>query len=151
MTLHWQIVVASADMEDRRALTNILAEQGIEPIITPTVRGCMEILSKENVQMVFCDRTLADGTYRDLLNAVRAQALRTKVVVTSRVADWDEFLEATRLGAFDVITSPCRPTDVDWMIIQAQRDQTILAEKNRSPAAHGSQINFRHASAGKSA
>jgi DNA-binding NtrC family response regulator len=39
----------------------------------------------------------------------------------SSTADWDEFLEAMRLGAFDVIASPCRATDVEWMIIQALR------------------------------
>jgi FixJ family two-component response regulator len=42
-------------------------------------------------------------------------------VVTSSTADWDEFLEAMRLGAPDVIARPCRATDVEWMVIQALR------------------------------
>ena len=46
-------------------------------------------------------------------------------MVTSRESDWDEYLEAIRLGAFDVIASPCRPTDVEWMVIQARRDERV--------------------------
>jgi DNA-binding NtrC family response regulator len=135
MNLRSDIVIASADVESRRALTNILAELEIEPITTPTVRECLEILASENVQLVFCDSILTDGTYRDLLNALRTAHLRAKIVVTSHCADWDEFLEATHLGAFDVIASPCRPTDVDWMIIQAQRDETLLADRNGKTCA----------------
>jgi DNA-binding NtrC family response regulator len=135
MTLRSQVVIASSDVEGRRALMNMLAEQGIEPIITPTVRESVELLAAENVLLVFCDDTLADGTYRDLLNASREAHLRTKIVVTSRSADWGEFLEATHLGAFDVIASPCRPTDVDWMIIQAQRDEALLVDRNEKPSA----------------
>jgi DNA-binding NtrC family response regulator len=37
--------------------------------------------------------------------------------------DWDEYLEAMRLGAFDVISAPCRPTDVEWVILQALRNE----------------------------
>jgi DNA-binding NtrC family response regulator len=150
MILHPQIVIASADVEGRRALMNILVEQGLEPIVTPTVRGCLEVLAKENVRLVFCDNALADGTFRELLDACRTERLRTRIVVTSRSADWDEFLEATHLGAFGVITSPCRPTDGDWMIIQAQRDEAIFADRNSTAAARGRTIAFRHASAGKS-
>jgi DNA-binding NtrC family response regulator len=150
MIPHPQIVIASADVEGRRTLLNILAEQGLEPIVTPTVRGCLEILAKENVRLVFCDSTLGDGTFRELLNASRTEHIRTGIVVTSRSADWDEFLEATHLGAFDVITSPCRPPDVDWMIIQVQRDEAFFADRNAITAGRAGTIAFRHASAGKS-
>lgn len=44
------------------------------------------------------------------------------MVITSLHADWDEYLEAIRVGAFDVIAAPCRSTDVEWMVIQAKRD-----------------------------
>jgi DNA-binding NtrC family response regulator len=150
MFLHPQIVIASADVEGRRALTNILVEERIEPIITPTVRGCIEILAKENVQLIFCDSNLADGTFRDLLEAARTEHLRTRIVVTSRSANWDEFLEAARLGAFDVITSPCRSTDVDWMIIQAQRDEVFGPDGGRKFTARGV-IGFRQANTGRTA
>lgn len=122
MMIPWQVLVASNDLEGRRVLSGILREQGIDPICTSSVHECEEIAASENVGLIFCDRNLSDGDYRDVLAAHRSGRGKARVVITSRHADWDEYLEAIRLGAFDVIAAPCRPTDVEWMVIQAKRD-----------------------------
>lgn len=122
MTCPWPILVASADLESRRTLTAALKRDGLDPICTSTVRECREIITRENVALVFCDVHLADGDYRDVLSVSRSLKSTAHVVVTSREFDWDGYLEAMRLGAFDVIASPCRPTDVEWMVSQARRD-----------------------------
>lgn len=123
MTNPWPIVVASADLEGRRMLTSVLHQDGLDPICTSTVRECRELITKENVALVFCDKHLADGDYRDVLSATRSLKSAARVVVTFPESDWDGYLEAMRLGAFDVIASPCRPTDVEWMVSQARRDE----------------------------
>lgn len=149
MNIPWQILVASSDLESRRGLASILTRQGLDPISISSLAECREIIEKENVGLVFCDRHLADGNYRDLLNASRSAKGKVRVVVTSKHADWDEYLEAMRLGAFDVISSPCRPTDVEWMVIQAKRD-----ERNRSReslAAEHKDLAARHAAVGRTA
>ena len=121
MNIPWDILVASSDLEGRRALSNILGNLGVDPLTSSTVRECKELMASERVGLIFCDRLLADGNCYDLLNASRIGRTKARVVVMSPTADWDEFLEAMRLGAFDVIASPCRATDVEWMIIQALR------------------------------
>ena len=121
MNIPWDILVASSDLEGRRALSNILGKLGVDPLTSSTVRECTELIASERVGLIFCDRLLADGNCYDLLTASRSGRTKARVVVTSSTADWDEFLEAMRLGAFDVIASPCRATDVEWMIIQALR------------------------------
>jgi DNA-binding NtrC family response regulator len=123
MNIPWQIVIASADLEDRRAMVNILAKQGLDPIVAASVAACQQSVAQENVGLIFCARSLADGDYRDLLLAARAGKRRTRIVLTARITDWDEYLEAMRLGAFDVISAPCRPTDMEWMLLQALRDE----------------------------
>jgi DNA-binding NtrC family response regulator len=123
MYVPWQVVIASADVEERRAMCNILAKQGLDPIVASTVRECKQIMAQESVGLLFCARSLADGDYRDLLVAARAARRRIRIVLATRLTDWDEYLEAIRLGAFDVISAPSRPTDVEWMIIQALRDE----------------------------
>jgi DNA-binding NtrC family response regulator len=72
--------------------------------------------------LIFCDRRLSDGTYRDVIAATYAASLPARVIVTSRLADWDEYLDALHHGAFDLIASPCQPTDVLWAIVQARRE-----------------------------
>jgi DNA-binding NtrC family response regulator len=123
MIVPWQIVVASADVDERRAMCNILPKQGLEPIAVSSARECGEILVQEDVGLIFCARSLADGDYRGLLLAPRHEGRKTRIVVVNRLTDSDEYLEAIRLGAFDVISAPCRPTDVEWMIIQALREE----------------------------
>jgi two-component system, NtrC family, response regulator PilR len=138
MNLPWDILIASADLEGRRALSNILAKLGVDPLTTSTIRECKQIIATERVGLIFCDRLLADGNCCDLLDASRAKRAKTRIVVTSSTADWDEFLEAMRLGAFDVIASPCRATDVEWMIIQAlrhERTESRLALKTQVATA----------------
>lgn len=119
----FEIVVVSSDLETRRQLSHILEEQGNDPICTSSLRECHEAIAGRNVGLVFCDPHVADGNYRELLAAYRLKDWKPRVVVTSRSADWEEFKEAMRLGAFDVISAPCRPTDVEWMVIQARREE----------------------------
>ncbi len=129
MYVPWKVVIASCDVEERRALCNILAKQGLDPITAPTVRECEEIVVQENAGLIFCSRWLADGDYRDLLVAARRWSRKIRIVLAARVTDWDEYLEAMRLGAFDVISAPCRPTDVEWMVIQALREEHAQARQ----------------------
>ncbi|HVB56531.1 MAG TPA: response regulator [Candidatus Acidoferrales bacterium] len=130
MTVPWEILIVSSDLEGRRALTTILNRLGIDPICAATIEESLELLSKEAIGVVFCDQYLADGNYRNLLAASHRLTSRMRMVVISRQGNWDEYLEAMRQGAFDLIASPCRPTDVEWMVIQAKRD-----ERNRRSEA----------------
>jgi len=123
----FEIVVVSGDLVRRGDLARILTAQGFEPICVPTLRECKEIFAEGRVGLVFCDPHVSDGDYEELLSAYRLKERKPRVVVTSADGDWDDFKNAMRLGAFDVISVPCRPTDVEWIIIQAKRD-----ERNRS-------------------
>jgi len=118
-----EVLVASSELESRLHLRDILTKLGIDPICLPTIRDCHESMAQRQIGLIFCDTHLADGTYMDLLSFCRGRESKPRVVVTSRLADWDEFKEALRRGAFDLIASPCRPTDVEWMLIQAKRDE----------------------------
>jgi DNA-binding NtrC family response regulator len=123
MTVPWEVMVISSDLENRQELVHILREQEVDPISSSSIAESLSLLKNNLVGLVFCDAHLCDGSYRDFLSSARLLKTKCRVVVTSGHADWDEFLEAMRLGAFDVIAAPCRPTDVEWMVIQAKRDE----------------------------
>lgn len=117
-----QILVASSELESRRALISILNKEGYDTVCASRLSDCQEALAGQNVNLIFCDKRLSDGSYKDLLAMTRGFKNPVRVVVTSRLADWDEYLEALHHGAFDLIASPCQPTDVLWSIIQARRE-----------------------------
>lgn len=129
MSTPWRIVAATADSDQIRALREILKRHEFEPICTPTVGACRDILAKETVGLVFCDRQFVDGDYRDLILAGRSLNSTARFVVMLAQDSWGEFFEANRSGAFDVITTPCRAKDVEWMIIQARRDDRRVAKQ----------------------
>ncbi len=128
MNLLSQIVVVSSDMESRRSLATILTGLGLDPICTSTVIECREILATENVALVFCDRDLADGNYRDVLAASHSTRRQPSIVLTGQLGNSDESRAALGFGAFGVTATPYHPTDVEWMVIQAGRYQ-----RKRSP------------------
>jgi DNA-binding NtrC family response regulator len=121
------ILVVSAELENRRALASILNREGWDTVCASKVTECQEALHNTPVNLVFCDRRLTDGSYRDVLAITRNLNRKVRVIVTSRLADWDEYLEALHHGAFDLIASPCQPTDVVWAIIQAKREDQETA------------------------
>ncbi len=117
----FEIVVVSSDVAHSGHVASILVSLGLDPVLVSSVRECREILAHKKVGLVFCERHLADGSYQDLLAACPQSDDRPRVVVTSRSADWDEYREAMQYGAFDIISVPCRHTDIEWMVIQAKR------------------------------
>jgi len=117
-----QILVVSSEFTTCHALLDILKEEGWNAVCVSTVRKCVEVLTSQNIDLVFCDRRLANGTYRDVLAITHCLSRNIRLVVTSRLADWDEYLEALHDGAFDLITSPIQTADVVRVINQAQRE-----------------------------
>src|SRR6267142_4005343 len=134
-----QVLVVPSELEHRRALNEILRKEGHETICASRVSECREALQTQNVSLIFCDRRLSDGNYRDVVAATRAAHQHARVIVTSRLADWDEYLDALQNGAFDLIASLCQPTDVLWSIVQARRDDqehaTFVAPRATRAAA----------------
>ena len=128
------ILVASGDIESRQSLQAILLEEGLETIAASRLTECEEILSKDEVSLVFCDRRLGDGSYRDLLNLSKSLNSAAKVIITSIHADWDEYMDVLKQGAFDLIAAPCRSTDVLWTLSQAARETPLRAPQKPAMA-----------------
>jgi ActR/RegA family two-component response regulator len=125
----WTIVIVSSDSNHIDTLTDILKRQELKSIHISTVSQYRDLLSRQLVGLVFCDPNLADGDYRDVINASRSTGSETRVVVTFRLSSGTGVLEAMRDGAFDVISKPCRSKEVEWMVIQAKRDARKTAKQ----------------------
>jgi DNA-binding NtrC family response regulator len=121
MSIPWQVVVASSDLEHRRTVASILVRLGLDPFCVSAVKQYREVVSREIVGLVFSEPYLSDGDFRDVLSASSLIHRQPYIVLTCRHTH-SEYREALGLGVFDVITAPCRPTDVEWMVIQARRD-----------------------------
>ena len=129
MTGVFEVLVAASSPENRSALTKVLLGMGVQPAITSSVQEARAILSAKPVSLVFCEEKFADGNYQDVLRAVRKTAAKAPVVVSSPSHDWNEYLEALRLGAFEFIDGPVRAMDIE-MIVRYARRLADAAERN---------------------
>src|SRR5258706_14322648 len=117
-----QILVVSSEFTNCDVLKDIMNREGWKMFCAATVRECREVLANENSDLVFSDRGLADGTYRDVLVIMRLLRLYSRMIVTSRLADWDEDLETVHAGAFYLISSPNRAPELVPVISPAPRE-----------------------------
>jgi DNA-binding NtrC family response regulator len=119
-----QIAVVSSDFETRQRVTGILKKRGYDPIYSCTVAQCRLMLAQDNIGLIFCDRNFTDGNYQQLLDAVgKTNSSRVRIVLMASAIAPEEYRCAKRSGLFEAIASPCRPTDLEWMVIRARRDE----------------------------
>lgn len=105
----------------------------MDPVCCSGVQEAFTLLPEACPSLIFCEETLADGTYRDLLRLMGKTA-RTRFVVISPTADVDaNYNEAISLGAFDMIASPCRRSDVQWIAIRAMHEDNRRSVTKRRP------------------
>jgi hypothetical protein len=90
---HWDILVVSARLENKMALLRILQGLPVSAFTAPTVQQAHEVLSTHSIRVIFCEENFADGSYRDLLAAVRTSQIRTPLVLMLSTGEWEEYLE----------------------------------------------------------
>lgn len=127
MDTSWQIAVASSNPEHRRRITRVLTALGLDPISLCSVGQCRELLAQQHVNLIFCDRILADGRYDDIVAASEATEGRPLVVLACR-CDTSEYPKRIDSAVFGVISEACHPCDVEWMMIRAQREYLKRAQ-----------------------
>jgi DNA-binding NtrC family response regulator len=125
MPVQWEAVILSTDWEWRHPLGRTLDSYGVDYAHASSVQECREIVARESVGMIFWDSHLADGTYQELAESVGSVDRRVRIVVVSHMDDWDWRLGGARKGAFAVIPFPCHPTDIEWALSRANRDEFL--------------------------
>ena len=126
------VLIVSCRPENRKTLLRVFDELSINSYVAPTIRDAIEVLVSRSISMVFCEERLPDGPYSDLLTGVRATWSETQFVVMLCTGEWEEYLEAMRLGAQEVLRCPLRPTDIDLALIQAMKQNDRKAMTARA-------------------
>lgn len=145
----YPVMVVSSDLENRRNIARLLMDQGFEPASAASVNECREILEQHEIRVIFCDRDLHDGDYRDVLASAIYAPHKNKayVVLMSALMRPEDYQEARRSGIFHVVGLPCRSTNLEWAIILAKRDERNRA-KELLGIPSGSQSRAKVAMAG---
>jgi DNA-binding NtrC family response regulator len=117
------VLVVSANLESRRAVSRVLEALFVQVIPCSTLAQIEQVLSLQRPNLIFCDERLPDGDYADLLALKLPGRIPPPIVVLTRNGEWELYMDATRRGAFDVIRSPWRPTDIELSLIRGVRKE----------------------------
>lgn len=109
----------------------------VQPLLGGSLSECRRLLRENTPLLLVCDTRLEDGTYQDVLRVAKARNPQMPVVV-SGVQDWNEYLDALRLGAFDCIASPDHLHEAARILRQALQESWGRHEEQMggSLAAH---------------
>jgi DNA-binding NarL/FixJ family response regulator len=101
-----RLLLACSDPVSRAHLAESLKDTEFETILAFNCAESSNLLAKVPVSMVFCEDQLPGGGFPKLLNLVKHGGTNTPIVVLSRTGEWEEYLNALRLGAFDMVIPP---------------------------------------------
>lgn len=123
---HVRALLVSPRIEVRKPLLRVLESISADVICCSTRAQADEVLCHQSFEVVFCDEHLADGSYADLIHACHYEGKIPRVVVATRIGEWEFYFDALRKGAFDVVRSPWYATDVEMTVIRALHEEEGL-------------------------
>lgn len=124
---HVHALLVSPRLEVRKPLLQVLEAFSTDVVCCSNLAQAEEVLSTQSFEVVFCDEFLPDGSYADLIHPNHFENKIPRVIVATRVGEWELYLEALRRGAFDVVRAPFPPTDVEMTVIRALREEETLS------------------------
>ncbi len=112
-------------------LTSLLRKQGYATLSARTAGEALDLLEREEVDLVLLDLMLPDVSGLDLLRQIRRQDPDQVVVVITAYSSIEGAIEAMRDGAFHYIPKPFKNEEV-LLTVRKGIEQRRLASENRA-------------------
>jgi DNA-binding NtrC family response regulator len=101
-----EIMTVGFEDMDRQILARAAKRFDCDLIAAGTVRDAIQILGRNIVPVIICQRDLPDGSWKDLLDLSTTWERPSKIIVVSRLADNRLWSEVLNLGAYDLLAAP---------------------------------------------
>ena len=112
-------------------LTSLLTKEGYSTLSAETGREALDLLAKEEVELILLDLMLPDTSGLEVLKRIRASDPDQVVIVITAFSSIEGAIEAMREGAFHYIPKPFKNEEV-LLTIRKGLDQHRLTSENRS-------------------
>jgi DNA-binding NtrC family response regulator len=115
------VLVVSSRIENKRTLLRTLEGLPVNTFSASTIFQALEFLTTHPLAVIFCEERLPDGSYRELLAALPSSPQSNRFIVVQCTDEWEQYLEALRLGAAEVLRVPLHAPDIDIALFHAMR------------------------------
>jgi DNA-binding NtrC family response regulator len=123
-----KILVIDDDDSGRHALTMLLRSAGYEVTSAATGLSALDLIDREQYQVVISDLFLPDKSGLDILQNVHKISPATEVIVVTGHASAQTAVRAMKEGAFDYITKPIDFDELKIVVSKALEKQKLLSE-----------------------
>ena len=123
-----KILVIDDEPGMRRILEVNLRRDGYSVASAEGTRSALELLKKEDFDVVLTDHKMPDGSGLDILRAVQEDDPTTSVIFLTAVGTLELAVESMREGAFDFLTKPFAPDVVRAAVRRASEHTALLRE-----------------------
>ena len=83
--------------------------------------------------IVFTDMQLADGSWAGILSLAETSSLPVNVIVVSRNADIESYVQVLERGAFDFIVPPFEMSEIDHVVRCALGNAMVRRQLHQTP------------------
>ena len=122
-------LILTGDEAAAAILPGIIQQSGLQAISISTLAYLRSHHWNSTISLLLCEEQLPDGTFRDALNFLGRTARHIPVIVFSRIAEWENYLEAVRCGAYDCLRYPFRSGELERIICQILEQQLFAHSK----------------------
>jgi CheY-like chemotaxis protein len=144
INMRWRML-AICSTENRHVVESAIMEWSLEVCWCLTLQEARRGLRRGNHALVLCEAELPDGTYQDVMKLLKHKLDQIRVIVLSESPSEDCYSQAMEMGAFDVISGPCRRTDVQWILLQAIQSHPATTGSSRKGRSRGGPSSFAFA------
>ena len=102
------ILLVDDDVELLKALTKVLEKEGYTVTAKAEAQGALDYVNASPLRpdVVITDVSMPGLTGTELLAAIKQTLPDIPVIIITAFGEWDQYMDALRLGAFAYITKP---------------------------------------------
>jgi two-component system response regulator PilR (NtrC family) len=125
------IMVVDDELSMRELLEYMLTKEGYRITCAENGRKAVELLGKEQYDLLLCDIKLGDISGLDVLRASKKSNPDTVVILISAYASTETAVEAMNEGAYDYVPKPFNKDELMYTIAKALDLRTVEHEKKQ--------------------
>jgi len=134
------ILVADDDSDIREVLRDRLESLGYRVLTAETAKAGLELLERQNPQLVLLDVEMPDMNGIDMLRELRRREHDATVVMITAYGTMERAVEAMKEGAYDFIPKPFEPDHIALIVAKALERETL----KRGMEVLSEQMDDRH-------
>lgn len=123
-----KVLVVDDEQGMRRILEANLRRDSHVVVDAAGVAEAIDLLKREDFDVVLTDQKMPDGSGLDVLHAVQGDDSTTSVIFLTAVGTLELAVESMRQGAFDFLTKPFAPDVVRAAVRRASEHTALLRE-----------------------